>query len=672
MSKREVQKKIQELSAQLHAHNYKYYTLADPSISDKEYDDLLAELISLEAQCPEFKLNTSPSQRVGVKIASGLPTIKHRVKMASLDNTYSLEDLKAWDDRLRRSLPDEAIEYVVELKIDGVSASLVYEEGAFVLGATRGDGERGEDITHNLKTIRSIPLHLKGDQNDIPDILEVRAEIYMTRDDFDQLNVKRKVAQEAVFANPRNFTSGSLKLLDSRVTAKRHLKCFVHSFGFLEGGLNYHTQMAFLENAKQLGLCINDLTQICYTLDEVMSFCREYEDKRSAIPYEVDGVVIKVNSLDQQRRLGSTMRSPRWAVAYKFPAYQVTTQIESIDVQVGRTGILTPVANLTPVECGGVLISRATLHNFDEVKRLGVKVHDRVLVERAGDVIPKVVKVVESSQDLLSVFEVPQHCPACGEDIVKDASDGVAYRCMNVYCVKRLERAVIHFGARNAMDIEGLGEKVVLQLVEKKVLNDLADIYCLKIEDLLALDLFKEKKANKLLESIQKSKQQPLSRFLFGLGIENIGQKAADILAQKYQNLDGLLHASCDDLMAIDEIGPIMAESIISFFMLSSTDQLMRKFKTCGLNPVEEKREIQNSPLAGKAFVFTGEMKELTRQQAAGEVKNVGGKVVSAVSAKTDFVVVGDAPGSKYNKALKLNVPVLNESQFLTLLQQSR
>ncbi len=674
MEKEKAQKEIARLSREIEEHNRRYYILDEPTISDKEYDELLRKLIKLEEKFPELKDSNSPSQRVGAKIPSSAATVTHRVKMYSLDNTYSMDELKEWHERVLKGLPGQKVEFVVELKIDGVSASLTYVQGRFTLGATRGDGATGEDVTHSLKTVRSIPLVLqKKEEKALPEVLEVRGEIYMDQKDFEALNRERKKSGEAIFANPRNATSGSVKLLDSRITAKRHLNCFIHSFGVLEGARKFMTQWEFLENIRGWGLRVNSQNKLCGTLEAVMTYCREYQDKRDAVSYEIDGVVIKVNSLRQQEQLGFTLKSPRWAVAYKFPARQVTTKVLAITVQVGRTGILTPVAELEPVKCGGVTISRSTLHNFDEIKRLGVKKGDRVLVERAGDVIPKVVKVVESSgKSGPKALKVPTQCPACGGAVAKETEEDVAYRCVNPLCPEQIERGLLHFASRGAMDIEGLGESVIHQLCERRLVKDFADIYFLRSKDLLGLELFAEKKAENLLTAIENSKRRPLSRFLFGLGILNVGEKVAFILAQRFGSLEKLLKAESEDLEGIRGVGEVIAVSIVKFFKQPATHKLVAKFRKAGINFIEPVAAKRSSKFQGKKFVFTGELTSLTRSQAGERVRELGADVISSVSAATDFVVTGESPGSKYQKALQLGVKVLNEQQFQEMINESQ
>jgi DNA ligase (NAD+) len=664
MDPKKAQRDIERLSRLIEEYNEQYYLLNNPTVSDAEYDRLLKQLIDLEEQFPQFKSSFSPTQRIGASLPAAVKPVTHKVKMYSLDNTYSLDEVKAWEERVYRGLGTRQVEYAVELKIDGVSAALTYENGDFALGATRGDGSTGEDVTHNVKTIRHVPLRLKADKN-IPKVLEVRGEVYMDHKDFQAFNEDRKKSGEDVFVNPRNATSGSLKLLDSRQAAQRKMKFFVHSFGRLEGGRAYKTQSEFLEHTRVLGLITNPHNRVCRSIEEVDAYCREFQEKRAALPYDVDGVVIKVNSLAQQNELGYTLKSPRWAVAYKFPAYQATTTLNEIKFQVGRTGTITPVAELEPVPCGGVTISRATLHNFDEIKRLGVHEGDRVLLERAGDVIPKIVKVVKPGPNAKKkTVEPPAKCPSCGGKVVKDKEEGVAYRCINPMCPKQLERGLLHFASREAMDITGLGQSAVNQLLDNKLIHDVADLYCLTRKDLLGLELFKDKKADNLLASIERSKSQPLSRFIYGLGIMNIGAKAAYVLAQRFPSIEKLMKVSQEELQEVQDVGEVMSESVVSFFGQPSTRRLIEKLKKAGVRMEEKVVEITDRRLAGKKFVFTGEMEDLPRDQAGTMVKNLGGEVVSSVSKATDFVVVGENPGSKFTKAQQLGVKILNQKEF--------
>jgi DNA ligase (NAD+) len=664
MDPKKAQREIDRLSRLIEEYNEQYYTLNNPTVSDTEYDKLLKELIDLEERFPQFRSPASPTQRIGASTPATVKPVHHKVKMYSLDNTYSLDEVKDWQQRVVKGLGQQRVDYTVELKIDGVSAALTYENGHFVLGATRGDGTTGEEVTHNVKTIRNVPLALRADKN-IPKVLEVRGEVYMDHADFQKFNEDRKKSGEDVFVNPRNATSGSLKLLDSRQAAQRKMRFFVHSFGRLEGGKAYKTQSEFLEHMRTLGLIVNPHTRVCGSLDEIAAFCQEFQEKRTALPYDVDGVVIKVNSLGQQNELGYTLKSPRWAVAYKFPAYQATTTLNEIKLQVGRTGIITPVAELEPVPCGGVTISRATLHNFDEIKRLGVHEKDRVLIERAGDVIPKIVKVVKSGPNAKKpTMPPPAKCPSCGGKVMKDKEEDVAFRCINPTCPKQLERGLLHFASREAMDITGLGQSVVNQLLDKKLVHDFADLYSLKKDDLLSLELFKEKKADNLLESIERSKSQPLSRLVYGLGIMNIGTKAAYVLAQRFPSVDRLMKVTLEELQQVQDIGEVTSESVVSFFSQPSTRRLIEKFKKAGLKLEEKVIAKAGGKLTGKKFVFTGELEDLSRDEAGALVKNLGAEVVSSVSKATDFVVVGENPGSKFTKAQQLGVKILNQKEF--------
>ena len=641
MDRKRAKKDIEHLRREIEDHNYRYYNLSDPVISDEEYDRLLKALAVLEEQSPEFFDPNSPTHRIGAKLESGVKSVTHQTKMLSLDNTYSVLELQEWAERVYKSLPQEPVQFAVELKIDGVSAALTYEKGEFVLGATRGDGVTGEDVTHNIRTIRNVPLKLRHKSSwPIPRLLEIRGEVYLPVKDFERLNKQREDDGETAFANPRNAASGSLKLLDARLTAGRNLLFWVHSLGVIAGEREPLSQEEFLAMAKSYGFCVEPHSQICTTLEEVIRVCEKYQAMRETIPYEVDGAVIKVNDRQQQNRLGATLKSPRWAVAYKFPARQATTKVLAIVVQVGRTGVLTPVADLEPVVCSGVTITRATLHNFEEIKRLGIKVGDRVLVERAGDVIPKIIKVVEEKGTGRKIFTVPTHCPECASPIAKLRDEHVAYYCLNASCPKQLERRLLHFASRGAMDIQGLGEAVVSQLLAKKLVGDVADIYRLSVEMLLTLDLFKEKKARNLLTEIEKSKSQPLSRLLFGLGIVNVGEKAAFLVARHFGSMEVLLKAKAADLDSIPEIGVITAESLAQFLSQAPTRRLIDKLRDWSVN-MTEPVSAESAKFKGKKFVFTGELPHLSRLQAGHLVRQFGGEVVASVSQNTDYVVAG-------------------------------
>ena len=656
----EIKNKIEKLRADIRRHDYLYYALSHPEVSDKEYDDLLRHLKELEEKYPQFRSDDSPTVRISGGIIEGFKTIKHKARMFSLDNTYSYDELRDWDERVRKGIaPGQKPEYVVELKIDGVSANLTYENGALSVGATRGDGQTGEDVTQNIKTIRAIPLLLMGE--DIPDLIEIRGEVYMERGDFNMLNKDREDEGELLFANPRNATSGSLKLLDRGLSAKRRLNFFAHSLGSYKGR-RILTQWEFLASLKGWGMRVNPSSRLCKGLDEAIDCCKIWQDKRDELTYDIDGIVLKVNSFAMQERLGFTMKSPRWAVAYKFPARQATTEVIDIKLQVGRTGVITPVAELKPVECAGVTIKHATLHNFDEIERLGVKKGDRVLIERAGEVIPKIVKVVQSKGS--HTFAIPKLCPVCKGKVIKEKDEDVAYRCINPSCPAQLERGLMHFSSRQAMDIEGMGEAAVEQLVNKGWVKDFADIYYINKDKLLKLELFKDKKADNLLEAIEKSKKQPLSRLIYGLGIRHVGEKAAYVLAQKFLGMDDLMKARHEELDAIYEVGPVVADSIVDFFRQESTRDLIKRLKQAGLNLREKAAPVKKTPLSGKTVVFTGELNDITRSEGESLVRKLGGNPSSSVSSKTDLVVAGDNPGSKYDKAKKLGIKIINEYQF--------
>jgi DNA ligase (NAD+) len=661
----QIKNKIQQIKNKLRKHDYLYYVLNQPLISDKEYDDLMRQLMSLEDKYPQYQTSDSPTQRLSAGISPGFKTVKHSVGMFSLDNTYSTSELMLWDERVRKGIgKNSAYEYVVELKIDGVSANLTYVSGKLTLGATRGDGQTGEDVTANIRTIRAIPLVLRGKH--LADFIEIRGEVYMDRQDFLKVNNERMDQGEVLFANPRNATSGSLKLLDSSIAAKRRLNFFAHSLGAYRGQ-PVNTQWDFLAKLKEWGLAVNTHSALCHNIQEVIGYCKEWQEKRDQLSYEIDGVVVKLNSFLQQKDLGFTAKSPRWAVAYKFTARQATTEVLAIKVNVGRTGVITPTAALRPVECSGVIISNATLHNFDEIERLGLRVGDRVLIERAGDVIPKVVKVVE--QKGKQPYNKPDKCPVCKERIVKEKAEDVAYRCINSDCPAQLERALLHFASRDALDIEGLGVAVITQLVKLKLLTSLADIYKLKIDDLLQLELFKERKASNLLEAIQKSKTQTLARLIFALGIRHVGQKAAYTLAQEYTDMDKLMQAKFEDLDQIPEIGEVMANSIGEYFSLSQTKKLIHELKKSGVNMHQEVLRAKVNKLTGKTLVFTGQLDGFSRSQAEELVRQLGGTSASSVSSKTDFLVAGENSGSKFNKAKALGIKIISEQEFKEMIK---
>jgi DNA ligase (NAD+) len=660
----DAKKQIEQLRQQIRRHDYLYYALSQPAVADKEYDELMSRLKKLEDSHPQYGSPDSPTVRLVGGILKGFSTVEHREKMLSLDNTYSVEELAEWAGRVRKGLGAEPVEFEAELKIDGFSVNLTYEGGRLATAATRGDGARGEDVTENVKTIRAIPLVLTG--SDIPELIEVRGEIYMERREFEAINREREKEGQQLFANPRNAAAGTIKNLDTRIVAKRRLSFFAHSLGSYKG-IAVTEQAGYLQTLKRWGIRVNPESRLFPSLDGVTAYCLEWQEKRDKLPYEIDGIVVKLNSFRQQERLGYTLKSPRWAVAYKFPARQATTVVERIKLNVGRTGVITPTAELKPVECGGVIIRNATLHNFDEIHRLRIHEGDRVLIERAGDVIPKVVKVVEERGS--KPHPVPGHCPVCGGKVVREKEEEVAYRCINPSCPAQLERGLEHFASRGAMDIEGMGEAVISQLVRLKLVKDFADIYHLDEKALSQLELFKEKKISKLLEAIKKSKQRSLSRLVYAIGIRHVGEKVAFVLAQKFRTVERLMAAGRDELQEMAEIGPVIAESVAEYFSQPQTRRLLEKLKSAGVNPREELVPVKSSALTGKTVVFTGELTHFTRGEAEAAVRGHGGSAGSSVSKNTDYVVAGEDPGSKFEKAKKLGVAVINEQQFLEMIR---
>lgn len=665
-----IQTEIEKLRDEIRHHDYRYYVLDDPEISDREYDLLFHRLLDLEKQHPQLIAADSPTQRVGAEPISGFQTVHHKKKMLSLDNGYSFDEIKEWQERLYKGLASqEKIEYLAELKIDGVSISLTYEKGYLKIGALRGNGETGEDVTANIKTIRAVPLKFLAD---LADRIEIRGEVFMSHKDFTRMNKERLDMEEPLFANPRNATAGALKTLDPKTVAARKLLFYAHSLGEYSGE-EFRFQKEFLDKIKKAGVPVDPHTKLCGNIDEVIQYCRHWQEKRDSLDYEIDGIVIKVNSLTLQKRLGFTLKSPRWAIAYKFPAQSVMTYVKNISVSIGRTGVLTPVAELEPVECSGVTISNATLHNFDEIERLGVKIGDKIVLERAGDVIPKVVKVVTSVRSgKEKKFHLPLKCPFCGGNIVKEKEEEVAYRCVNLSCGAQMEKRMIHFASRAAMDIEGMGEAVARQLITKGMARDFADIYILKKDDFLKLELFKDKKAQNLIAGIGASKERPLSRLLFAFGIRHVGEKAAQVLAQRFSTVDNLKEATVFEMSAIHEIGDVIAQSVYDFFRQKDTVILIDKLKRFHVNTRQPKQATVSFALAGMSFVFTGELEGFSRIQAESRVKESGGVVSSSVSKKTAYVVVGEAPGSKYAKALKLKVPILNEEGFKKIIGETQ
>ena len=634
----------------------------NPVVSDYEYDKLYHQLLELEKKYPQFIKPYSPTQRVGGQPLKEFKTVQHRIPMLSIDNTYSSDELIEFDKRVKRMADVEYVDYVVELKYDGVAVSLIYEDGKFTLGASRGDGFRGDDITENLKTVKTLPLYIPYKKP-----IEVRGEVYMRKDDFEKLNREREKNGEQLFANPRNATAGSLKLLDSREVAKRNLQLFVYQ-GIV--GDNYKNHWDVMNFLKELGFPVSPHMKHAENIKEVIDYCNEWEEKRFSLPYNIDGMVVKVNSLSLQEKLGTTTKSPRWVVAYKFPAEQVSTIIKDVTVQVGRTGTLTPVAILEPVEISGTIVSRATLHNFDEIKRLGVKIGDRVFVEKGGEIIPKIVKVIPEARDGDEKdIPVPEKCPVCGSPVIKDTGE-VAIRCPNVRCPAQVKERIIHFASKNAMDIEGLGEQWVNIFVDKGLLSDYGDIYYLKYEDLINLERMGDKSVKNLLNAIKDSKNRPLSRLIFALGIRYIGTHASEILAENFSSIDHLAEATFDQLSSIDEIGPVMAESIVEFFKNEENLRVIEKLKKAGVKTSREEKEIEKKDvLSGLTFVITGTLKNYTRDEITDYIKSLGGKVSSSVSKKTDYIICGEEPGSKLQRGKQLGIKIISEEEFEQLVK---
>lgn len=667
---RAIEERIRKLRDEIEFHNYQYYVLDDPVISDAEYDALMRELVELEAEHPELVTPDSPTQRVGAAPAEAFAPVVHRSPMMSLANVYSVEELRAFDTRVRKALDGEPVEYVAELKIDGLAVSLTYEDGKFVRGATRGDGTTGEDVTHNLKTIRSIPMRLRLDR---PVSIDVRGEVYMIRREFHKLNEERRAAGEPLFANPRNAAAGSLRQLDPKVTAARPLDIFVYGIGYMSaaGGAAPETHLEALGLLKEAGFRTNPNTRLCRTIDEVVDYCANWGERRDTLDYEIDGVVVKVNSLAQQERLGATARSPRWAVAYKFPARQATTKVRDIIVQVGRTGTLTPVAVLDPVELAGSTVSRATLHNEDIIRAKDIRIGDTVVVEKGGDVIPEVVKVVtERRTGAEREFRMPAKCPECGADVVRLEGEA-ASRCVGgMACPAQVREGILHFASRDAMDIEGMGPSLVAQLLDAGLVKTVADIYDLKLDDIARLERMGRKSAENLLGAIERSKSHPLHRLVFALGIRHVGERSARDLAEHFGTMDRLAAATYDELTDVPDVGPKVAESVLAFFREARNREILRRLADAGVNMKETEKAVPSaeSPLAGKTVVLTGTLERFTRKEAEEAVLARGGKVSSSVSRKTDYVVVGKDPGSKYDKARELGVTILDEHEFERLL----
>jgi len=659
---------IEQLREKLRYHEYRYYVVDDPEISDAAFDRMMDRLKELEAAHPELITPDSPTQRVGGAPREGFQTIRHARPMLSLDNAFSYDALGDWDRRVREGSGHEKIEYVAEHKFDGLSISLQYEDGMLARGVTRGDGTTGEDVTPNVKTIRSIPLRIEGatlKKAKLKGDFEVRGEILMPRKSFEAMNRQQELSGGKIFANPRSAAAGSVRVLDPSITASRRLEFFAY-YLLVDGKVPFAKHSDSLQVLKQLHFRASDDWKLCAGIDEVFAYCDAWDAKREKLPYEIDGVVIKVNSIAIQNELGYTAKAPRWAIAYKYPAQQESTVVNDIRVQVGRTGALTPVAVLEPVQVGGVTVSRATLHNMDEIERLGLQIGDTVLVERAGEVIPHILKVTKEGKHR-KPFRMPKHCPECGSAIHK-SEDEVAYRCVNAACPAKRKESLLHFAGRHAMNIDGLGDKIVDQLVDKGLVKDVADLYSLKLDEVAALERMAEKSAQNLLHEIEGSKKNSLARLIYALGIRFVGERTGQLLAEQFSSLEELAAAKEEQLTEVPEVGPKVAASIAEFFSESANRQLIKKLHRAGVRPTAEKREVKSQKFAGKSFVFTGGLANRSREEAGELVKQHGGKVSGSVSKKTDYVVVGTEPGSKYEKAKELGVLILTESEFEKLL----
>jgi DNA ligase (NAD+) len=664
-----IRAEIEKLREEIRRHEYLYYVKAEPEISDTEFDRLMKRLEGLEREHPELITPDSPTQRVGGEPAPEFAKVRHARPMMSLDNTYSIEELKDWDRRVRELAGRSTVEYTAELKLDGLSMSLVYEDGVLVRGVTRGDGLEGEDVTGNVKTIRSVPLRIEREhlkRIGSPASFEVRGEVIMTLKAFEQANAQREAAGETRFANPRNAAAGAIRQLDSKITASRRLDMFLY-FLYVKGREPVARHSEALDALEALGFKINPHHRLCHSFEEVRAYIEEYETMRDHLGYEIDGIVVKVDDTRLWEELGATAKSPRWAIAYKYPPRQATTEVLNIRAQVGRTGTLTPVADLKPVDVGGVTVSHATLHNMDEIERLGVKIGDTVLIQRAGEVIPQVVKVAKHAPGGRE-FKMPKHCPVCGGEVHRVEGE-VAYRCVNTACPAQLKESLLHFAGRRAMNIHGLGDALVDQLVDKGMVKDVADLYRLTQDQLAGLERMGEKSAGNLTSEIESSKKAGLGRLIYAIGIRFVGERTAQLLADHFGSIDNLAAASMDELCQVEEVGPKIAQSILDHFGEKRNRAVLEKLRRAGLEFEQQKAKKTAGKLAGKQFVLTGTLSHYSREEATSSIEQAGGRVTGSVSKKTDYVVAGADPGSKLDKARSLGIKTIDEVGLVKLLK---
>ena len=669
MSVEEARKRAEELRRTINRADYRYYVLNSPEISDQEYDRLFAELRKLEEVHPRLVTPDSPTQRVGAPPLESFGVVAHVLPLLSLANVFDDDALTAWWRRTSATIGTNSFETVCEPKIDGLAVAITYVDGVLSTGAARGDGYRGEDITQNLKTIRSIPLSVPQDK--APSRFEVRGEVYLPHEGFKQLNQRRTEEGLTPFANPRNAAAGSVRQLDPNVTARRPLDIFVYSLGWTDGELGLSTHWEALKWLESLGFKVNAEITRAGNLDEVVNIRQRWADARHNWPYDADGVVIKVNSFELQDELGTAGREPRWAIAYKFPAVQGTTKLKSIEINVGRTGSLNPYAVLEPVSVGGVVISQAALHNEEDIHRKDIRIGDTVTVQRAGDVIPEIVGPVTSLRSgEEQVFHMPDNCPVCDSEVVKPAGEAM-HRCTNAACPAQALERIKHFASRGAMDIEGLGEKLCVSLFQTGLVKDAGDIYSLKVDDLMTLERMGQKSATKLISSIESSKERPLANLIFALGIPHVGGEYADLLAHHYRSIDDLQNAAADELASISSIGPTIADSVVAFFRQEGNQEILRKLRAAGVSLERTEIEQAGDKLSGLTFVFTGRLNTMSRSEAEALVEQLGGKAVPDVSRKASYVVVGDEPGSKAERARRMGLRTLKEDEFLKLTGQA-